>query len=262
MDCATPTAAGGGIAALSSPDDTSPGCDAVSLPSSTAVLWVRSLIALLSNSATGELPDPSEVSTTRWTLSPGMADHDNPGNEFDPVDPGPAAGAEGLAGEGLGTDAIGAESDTSGAKSTGSSPTRRCAVGGSPPVEAVGVGRVVVAIESAEGECTGFEPGCTEPPTTRWTADTVDGLGAATGSAAEVASGEITPGLGGASDPAADAIGGKSDTSGAASIGPIPTSIRGRATALPAEGWPPASGMRCSGAPKPKRRATSRSIPP
>jgi hypothetical protein len=85
------------------------------------VLWVRSLIALLSNSATGELPDPSEVSTTRWTFSPGMAD--DPGNELGPVDPGPAAGAEGLAGEGLGTDAIGAESETSDATSSGCAPT-------------------------------------------------------------------------------------------------------------------------------------------
>ncbi|MGH8937831.1 MAG: hypothetical protein ACRDV2_00595, partial [Actinomycetes bacterium] len=103
--------------------------------------------------STGPGPGGRGVSTARWTARSGPVDRvDDPADGLGPAEPDPATGAvEGATTEGITTDAIGGESDTSGATSSGSPSTwtRRCTVDGPPPA---GAGNGVAAVGSAEGD--------------------------------------------------------------------------------------------------------------
>ncbi|MGH3889093.1 MAG: hypothetical protein ACRDSZ_21480 [Pseudonocardiaceae bacterium] len=179
------------------------------------------------------------MSTARWTGRLGSLDRvDDPADGLGPGGRDPAAAsAEGVTAEGIITDAMGGESDTSGATSIGSISTsiRRCTVDGSAPVGpapvgAAAVGSGVVAVTSAEGDHTGRGPGCRGVSTARWMArpgtvdgvdDPADGLGPAE---LDPVTGVVEGGT--AEGIATDAIGGVSDTNGATCIGSPSTSIR------------------------------------
>ena len=95
----------------------------------------------------------------RCTGMAGMTDHGaGPGDVLGSDAPGPTADwTDGLAGDGLDTDAIGEESETSGATTSGSAlpSTSRCIVDGPPS----GVGACVGEVGSAV--CPGCVPGAT-----------------------------------------------------------------------------------------------------
>ena len=82
-------------------------------------------IASTEGDQAGRSADSGPPATARWTPRPGTTGHDgDPGDELGPTESQPAAvAAEGVTGEGISTDAIGGQSDTSGATSSGSAST-------------------------------------------------------------------------------------------------------------------------------------------